>query len=78
MLQELLGGRAKGIHPELDLEAARGAEDIGKFVQGISGLSKGQAGSLERTIRALQNTVRDQEWLIKGIIPKEFFEFVGK
>jgi hypothetical protein len=44
---------------------------ISEFIKNL-GLSKSKASKVHRRVMALLNTRRDGEWLISGVIPKEY------
>lgn len=44
---------------------------VTKFVNDL-GLSKGKTSKVHRRVMALLNTRRDGEWLISGIVPKDY------
>jgi hypothetical protein len=72
-LQASIRQRILEVHPGTDIDAA-----LGSGVGGISEytgrlpLSGRKAGELDSLLRALFNTSRDAEWLIRGIVPVEY------
>lgn len=59
------------IHDGVNIEQALKG-DVSEYVKSLEGLSPSKAKQLENRLRALQNTQRDREWLIKGVIPKDY------
>ncbi|WP_055524550.1 hypothetical protein [Streptomyces graminilatus] len=70
-------GRHLDVHSALTADSSRKdvlnflkANDVNTGVQG----GKDLTGKLASDVRVLLNTTRDQEWLIKGIVPKSYLE----
>ncbi|UOB10462.1 hypothetical protein MQE23_15920 [Streptomyces sp. HP-A2021] len=49
------------------------SDAVTKFVNDL-GLSKGKTSKVHRRVMALLNTRRDGEWLISGVVPKEYVD----
>jgi hypothetical protein len=62
------------IAPKADLELGIAGEEKGirPYVQSLN-LSKTKTDKLERLLRAYLDTTRDNEFLVKGVIPKEYY-----
>jgi hypothetical protein len=73
-IQAILREKIQALRPDLDIDQAlaNGSEGIESYLKSMEGLSKGQLRALTRQLRALFNTMRDGEWLIRGVIPKEY------
>jgi hypothetical protein len=63
--------RIAGRHVDVNLPSGATPDQVKDFVS-AEGLSNNQARQLQSRIRALLNTQRDGEWLVKGIIPPEY------
>lgn len=57
----------------VDVRLTPGAlpDQVKAFAEGL-GLSRGKTTDIRHEIQAMLNTQRDGEWLIKGVIPKEY------
>ncbi|WP_258052818.1 hypothetical protein [Streptomyces sp. Ru73] len=72
--QDIAGEINKAAGKEVDVPADLKPSDtdaVTRFVKEL-GLSKSKTSKVQRRVMALLNTRRDGEWLISGIVPKEY------
>ncbi|MGA6162414.1 RHS repeat-associated core domain-containing protein [Amycolatopsis magusensis] len=71
-IQENLDKTA-GRKVDVDLKPNATPQEVQKFVDD-QGLSKGKSKKLLEDVQAMLNTRRDEEWLIKGVVPKQYID----